>query len=150
VAALVTAFGHFTPIQSAAIASLAIAIGTGTAAVMAGTVDQATVAGAAGIIMTDLALLNVVHLSSGQAATITAASGVVLGGFMHLLSARTTPPVPKTAAPWPEVFSMAVPPLAQAGFRVPPPPVLVHPPAENQPAASPPPDNTPPQDGAPG
>jgi hypothetical protein len=140
IAALVTALGHFTPAQSAAIASSAIALGTVTAAVLAGTVDQATVAGVAGIVATDLALLNV-HLAPGQSAALIAASGVVLGGFMHLLSARTTPPVPQPAAG--ELFRFPEPPgmlmpSTSSGYQPVPPPVRVHSPAEGRPDSVPP------------
>lgn len=89
--ALVTASGHLSAAQSAALASAATAIGTIVSALHGGgKVDLAVITGAAGVVLTDLTLFNV-HLSSGEISAVVSAISLVLGTLMHLTS--TSPQV---------------------------------------------------------
>jgi len=94
VVALVTATGHLSTVQAAALASLATAVGTIVSAVRGGRhVDLAVITGAAGVILTNLTLFNV-HLSSGQISAVVSVISLGLGALMHVTGTE-----PATGAP---------------------------------------------------
>jgi hypothetical protein len=95
IASLVTAFANFTPAQSTAALSLATVIGTAVTCLAQRPVHMLSLTAVAGTVAGDLALFGV-RMTSAQQAAVVAATGLVVGGLLHLTG---VPAVEKTAAP---------------------------------------------------
>lgn len=83
VAALVVAFAHLTPHQSAAVGVVAVALGGLVTAAMTVPRNVAVIAAAAGAVLTGLAGFGL-HISDHQIAVVVAALGLALGYILRI------------------------------------------------------------------
>jgi poly(3-hydroxybutyrate) depolymerase len=83
VAALVVAFAHLTPHQSAAVGVIAVALGGLITAALAVPRNVAVIAAAGGAVLTGLAGFGL-HISDHQISVLVAAVGLALGYILRL------------------------------------------------------------------
>lgn len=82
-AALIAAFAHLTPAESAVVFSLATAVGTVITASITRPVSVSVISGAAAVILGDFALFGV-HLNSDEIGAVVGLVTFALGAFLHL------------------------------------------------------------------
>lgn len=98
-AALIAAFGHLGTAQSAAVFSVATAIGTIISAFLTRPVSVSVIGGAAAIILGDFTVFGYA-LSSDQIGAVVGIVTFLLGAFLHLAGqpVAATPAVPARSA----------------------------------------------------
>lgn len=90
IVALLTTFGHLSPVQTAVVYSLATAAGTIITAVRTRPVAVATLSGAAVTVLGDMAIVGFPHLSADQKGAVVGVLTFVLGAFLHLIHVPVT------------------------------------------------------------